>query len=125
MGEASNQNVIQSISNILCKHDIIIACIRMIRQVYWGDPMIRHIGMCCQNGLLFHQKSLDMAHMGPKYGQKIFRGSHFTKIAQKKKKKKKNQTNKQTNTLVNQPFLSSKNPEKWALIAKILKKKKS
>ena len=27
-----------------------------------GTHMLRHTGMCCPNGLLFHQKSLDMGH---------------------------------------------------------------
>ena len=40
--------------------------------------MLRHTGMCCPNGSLFHQKSLDM---GPILVMKILReGSHFTKI---------------------------------------------
>ena len=39
--------------------------------------MLRHTGMCCPNGLLFHQKSLDM---GPILVKQILRGgSHFTK----------------------------------------------
>ena len=43
--------------------------------------MLRHTGMCRPNGLLFHQKSLDM---GPILVQKILRrGSHFTNFAKK------------------------------------------
>ena len=46
--------------------------------------MLRHAGMCCPNGLLFHQKSLDM---GPILVKIILRrGSHFTKIVKKKLK---------------------------------------
>ena len=44
-----------------------------------GTHMLRHTGMCHPNGLLFHQKSLDM---GPISVKKILRrGSNFTKIA--------------------------------------------
>ena len=58
-----------------------------------GTHMLRHTGMCRPNGLLFHQKSLDM---GPTLVKKILRGgSHFKKIAKK---------------LWNQPFLRQKNP---------------
>ena len=49
-----------------------------------GTHMLRHTGMCCPNGLLFHQKSLDM---GPILQQKKKiprRWSHFSKIAKKK-----------------------------------------
>ena len=57
-------------------------------QTRGGTHMLRHTGMCRPNGLLFHQKSLDM---GPILVKKILRrGSHFTKIAKK---------------LQNQPFL--------------------
>ena len=46
--------------------------------------MLKHTGMCHPNGLLFHQKSLDM---GPILVKNILRGgSHFTKIAKKKVK---------------------------------------
>ena len=50
-----------------------------------GTHMLRHTGMCRPNGLLFHQKSLDM---DPLLFKKIlWRGSHFTKIATKKNAK--------------------------------------
>ena len=43
--------------------------------------MLKPTGMCCPNGLLFHQKSLDM---GPIFVKKILRrGPHFTKIVEK------------------------------------------
>ena len=44
--------------------------------------MLRHTGICRPNGLLFHQKFLDMGHILVK--KKILRGgSHFTKIRKK------------------------------------------
>ena len=43
-----------------------------------GIHMLRHTGMCCPNGLLFHQKSIDMSPILVKKFLK--RGSHFTKI---------------------------------------------
>ena len=43
--------------------------------------MLRHMGMCRPNGLLFQQKSLDM---GPILVKKILRrGSHFKKNREK------------------------------------------
>ena len=46
-----------------------------------GTHMLRHTGMCHPNGLLFHQKSLDM---GPHFGQKIpVRRVAFHKICKK------------------------------------------
>ena len=38
--------------------------------------MLRRTGMCRPNGLLFHQKSLNM---GPILVKKFLRGSHFIK----------------------------------------------
>ena len=50
-----------------------------------GAHTLRPTGMCCPNGLLFHQKSLDM---GPILFKNILRRvSHFTKIEKKNKKK--------------------------------------
>ena len=44
--------------------------------------MLRHTGMCRQNGLPFHQESL---HVDSTLVKKIHRGgSHFTKFAKKK-----------------------------------------
>ena len=46
-----------------------------------GTYMLMHTGMCRPNGLLFHQKSLDM---GPTLVKKILReGSHFAKFTKK------------------------------------------
>ena len=45
-----------------------------------GAHMLRHTGMCHPNGLLFHQKSLDM---DPILVKKILWGSYFTKICEK------------------------------------------
>ena len=46
-----------------------------------GYSHIRHMGMCCPNGLLFHQKSLDR---GPILVKKILtRGSHLKKNCEK------------------------------------------
>ena len=46
-----------------------------------GTHMLRHMGMCLPNGLLFHPKSVDI---GPILVKKILRGgSHFTKIVKK------------------------------------------
>ena len=46
-----------------------------------GTLMLKHTGMCRPNGLLSHQKSLDM---GPILVKKIYtRRSHFTKIEKK------------------------------------------
>ena len=48
-------------------------------EMFPGDThMLRHTGMCRPNGLLFHQKSLDM---GPILVRQILRGgSHFNKV---------------------------------------------
>ena len=45
--------------------------------------MLRHMGMCCPNGLLFHQKSLDM---GPIWSKKSLEGGPISQNLQKKKK---------------------------------------
>ena len=64
-----------------------------------GTHMLRHTGMCCPNGWLFHQKSLDMGPILVKkilrslnqkiscfWGRKILRNrSWFAKILRKKK----------------------------------------
>ena len=55
------------------------ACFLVWNQSRGGTHMLRHTGMCRPNGLLFHQKSLDM---GPTLVKKILRGgSHFSKFA--------------------------------------------
>ena len=79
-----------------------------------GTYMLRHTGMCRPNGLIFHQKSLDM---GPILVKKIPRGgSHFTKFAKKNGKisrfwgRKPLEMGLDLRKLPFKPFLSEKNP---------------
>ena len=58
-------------------------CILTLLYTEGGTHMLRHTGMCLPNGLLFHQRSLDV---GPVLIKKSLENGSISQKLQKKKK---------------------------------------